>query len=225
MFAENNRLAIYARMRKLVQSSLILLLVSSITWIGFIIRFILLGSAGKEAWGTATGLLAVITAVVAAWPAIRTLEIQEDTLRPRPTPFFDVSSRHNLLQLRVKNFGGAVAYDVRIEWKGRPVDHMGDAIKALDEITVLLPQESVSTLVGGSLDMVRKLSMSRFEGTCRFKDASGKHYRDRFICSVDGFQRQQTFDNELPKTLHDLQKVPDGLSKIAERLEKLEKKS
>jgi hypothetical protein len=172
----------------------------------------------KETWAILTGLLAVIAAVIAAWPALRVLEIQEDALRPRPTPSFDLTSRHHLLQLRVKNLGGGVAYDVQLKWKAHPVDHKGDEITSLDHISVLLPQESASTLVGVSTFIVKELSTSRFEGECLCKDSTGKRYRQKFICSVDGHQKRLLHDDEMPKTLHDLQEIPTKLSRIADVL-------
>jgi hypothetical protein len=177
------------------------------------------GTREKEIWATLTGLLAVIAAVIAAWPAIRFLEIQEDALRPRPTPYFDLASRYNLVQLRVKNLGGGVAYDVQLRWNTHPLDHEGNKITSLDYISALLPQESVSTLVGVCSTVVREFSDTRFEGECLFKDSTGKKFRQKFLCSVDASQKQLVHDDELPKTLWELQKIPEELSRIAKQLE------
>jgi hypothetical protein len=168
-----------------------------------------------------TALLAVVAAVIAVFPALRVLELQEDSLRPRPTPYFDLTSRYDLLQLRVKNFGAGAAYDVQLKWKTRPVDHKGNEVQSLDRISVLLPQESVSTLIGASHDTVRRLSDTQFEGECRYRDSSGKRLRQNFICSVDASRQQLLHDSELPKTLRELQEIPKELARIAEQLEKL----
>ena len=90
--------------------------------------YLLHGPKEKETWATLAGLLAVVAAAIAVLPALRVLEIQEDVLRPRPIPHFDLSSRYHLLQLRVKNFGGGVAYDVRLKWKEHPADHKGEEV-------------------------------------------------------------------------------------------------
>lgn len=181
--------------------------------------FLLHGPKDKETWATLTGLLAVVAAAIAVLPALRVLDLQEDALRPRPWPYFDVTSRYNLLQLRVKNFGGGVAYEVHLEWKEHPLDHNGNQVTSLDHIPVLLPQESASTLVGVSANAVKELARSRFEGECQYKDASGKRFRQKFICSVDAHQKQLIHDNELPKTLRDLQEIPKELSRIGKLLE------
>lgn len=187
-----------------------------------LIVFLLHGPKEKETWSTLTGLLAVIAAVIAAVPALRALEIQEDVLRPRPTPYFDVTSRYNLLQLRVKNLGGGVAYDVELRWRAHPIDHKGDEVKSLDNIAVLLPQESASTLIGASSDMVKKFSNAHFEGECLFKDSTGKAFRQKFVCSVDASQKQLIHDDELPKTLRELQDIPKELGRIAKQLERFD---
>lgn len=176
------------------------------------------GPIEKETWATLAGVLAVLAALVAVLPALRVLEIQEEALRPHPTPYFDLASRYNLLQLRVKNFGGGVAYNVRLQWGKRPLNHAGEEITSLDHISVLRPQESASVLVGASSSIVSRIAESTFDGECYWTDAAGKEHRRDFVCSVDGNQRQLVYDDELPKTLYELQKVPNELSRIADRL-------
>jgi hypothetical protein len=204
-------------MKRVVYFCLGIVLIACIT----IVAVLLHGAKEKETWSTLAALLAVIAAVIAVLPALRVLEIQEDTLRPRPTPHFDLTSRYDLLQLRVKNLGAGVAYDVHLTWKAHPVDHKGSEVRSLDRISVLLPGESVSTLIGASHDTVKRLSHTQFEGECRYKDSSGKRLRQKFICSVDASQQQLLHDNELPKTLRELQDVPKELARIAGLLEKL----
>jgi len=93
---------------------------------------LLYGPKEKETWSTLAALLAVAAAVIAVFPALRIIELQEDSLRPRPTPYFDLTSRFSLLQLRVKNLGAGVANDVQLKWKTHPVDHKGNEIQSLD---------------------------------------------------------------------------------------------
>lgn len=188
--------------------------------IGLIV-FLLIWHKEKETWATITGLLAVIAAVISAWPALRVLELQEDSSRPRPTPYFDLSSRYGLLQLRVKNLGGSVAYDVHLKWKSHPIDHKGVEVTALDYISALLPQESVSTMVGGATDVVKKYSTMRFEGEAEFRDANRRALCQKFICSVDAHQKRLVHDDELPRTLHDLQEIPKELSRIGDALQRM----
>lgn len=205
--------------KTLLKIFLVLLFAFSVVLVMYILRL----PKQVETWSTLAGLLAVITAVIGAFPALRVLEIQEDAMRPRPTPFFDLTSRYNLLQLRVKNLGGGVAYDVQLKWTDRPEDYEGNPITTLDRIAVLLPQDSVSILVGGSSQVVRSIADTRFEGECFFKDSKGKKYREKFVCSVDANRKRLVHDDELPKTMHDLQDIPKQLARIAEYLEPLTK--
>lgn len=183
--------------------------------------FVLLGPREKETWATLAALLAVIAAIIAVLPALRVLQVQEDSQRPRPTPYFDLTSRYGLLQLRLKNTGGSVAYDVELHWKTPLMNDEKDLAKSLDRTAVLLPQESVSTLMGAAHEMVPKFADTRFEGECSFRDASGKKFKEAFVCSVDGNQHQLVHDTELPRTLRDLQDIPKKLDEIAEQLKKL----
>jgi hypothetical protein len=202
--------------RTLARISLALVFVACVTLAGFLLH----EPKEKETWATLTGLLAVIAAVISALPALRVLEIQEDALRPRPTPYFDLTSRYSLLQLRVKNLGAGVAYDVELHWKVHPVDHEGNKVTSLDKICVLLPQESASTLIGVSTHIVKEFSQARFEGECWCKDSTGRKHHQNFVCSVDANQKQLLHDNELLKTVRDLQDVPKELARIADQMEK-----
>jgi hypothetical protein len=204
-------------MRILVRAILAFVFLAAICLIGLL----LLGQKGTDTWATITGLLAVLAAVIAAYPALKVLDIQEDASKPRPTPFFDLGSRYGLAQLRVKNFGGGVAYDVALIWKSHPKDHEGNEVAALDHISSLLPAEDVSTLLGEAKEVVQRYADTRFEGEVRFRDANGKALRQKFVMSADAHRKRLYHDDELPKTLRELQRLPDLLEKAVGALEKI----
>jgi hypothetical protein len=106
-----------------------------------------------------------------------------------------------------------------------PVDHKGDEVRSLDQIAILLPQESVSVLVGAAHDTVRRFSDARFEGQCQYKDSTGKKFCEEFVCSVDASRKQLVHDNEMPKTLRELQDIPKELARIADQLGNLMSRS
>jgi hypothetical protein len=184
-----------------------------------LVSFLLLGPKSKETWATLTAVLAVIAAVISAWPSLRVLEIQEDATRPCPMPYFDITSRYGLLILRVKNIGAGVAYDVMLNWDNHPQNGEGEDVTALDSISVLMPHDSVSILMGGAHDVLEKYPTMRFEGKLEFKDVTGKHMTQRFVCSADEHRKRLTFDDEMPKTLHDLQKLPEKLMDICKAIQ------
>ena len=185
--------------------------------------FLLHAHKDKEIWATLTGLLAVIAAVISAWPAIRVLEIQEDSSRPRPTPYFDMTSRYGLLLLRVKNIGMSVAYDVRLIWDAHPCDEEGEEVRMLDNISVLVPQDSVSAIVGRPHELFRTYPIMHFEGRVEFKNAAGKRIRYPFICSADEHRRRLVYDDEMPRTLYDLQQIPRELKEICQAIKDAQK--
>ncbi len=177
--------------------------------------YILVGSKDKESWATITALLAVVTAVISVWPSLRVLEMQEDAMRPHPMPYFDLTSRCDLLLLRVKNLGVGVAYDVQLIWDAHPCNEQGEEVTALDTISVLIPQESVSVMLGGTKQLFQIYPTVRYAGTITFKDINGKCMENRFICSADEYRKRLTYDNELPRTLRDIQDIPKELKEIS----------
>jgi len=171
-----------------------------------------------ETWAVLAGLLAVLAASIAAWPALRVLDIQEDLLRPNPIPYLDVTSRYQLMQLRVKNFGVGVAYSLELLWKEHPKKEDGQDVSELDHIGVLLPQDSASVMIGRSHELFRKYESLTFTGVIKFRDASGSLRSRPFHVSCDGHRKQLLHDDELPRTLYDLQQIPQRLAEIAEAI-------
>ena len=183
--------------------------------------FLLLGPREKENWATMTGVLAVIAAVISAWPSLRVLEIQEDATRPCPIPYFDLSSRYGLMLLRVKNLGAGIAYDVQLEWTKHPQNEEGEEVTTLDALPVLPPQASVSVNVGRPRELFKKYPTMRFEGTVRFKDVTRRDISQPFVCSADEHRRGLVHDDELLRTLYDVQQIPKELKKIDKAIQDL----
>lgn len=176
--------------------------------------YLLLGTKRIETWAVLTGGLAVVAAVIAIWPSLRVPELQEDATRPCPIPYFDIKSRFGLLLLQVKNFGVGVAYDVRLKWKNQPLDEKDKEV-TVNAIPVLVPQGSVSVLIGRPHELLLKYPVMRFEGTVEFKDVTGKHMTQRFICSADEYRNSLTHDDELVKMFFELQQIPKQLDEIS----------
>src|SRR5215210_8126142 len=101
-------------MRIVVRAFLVLAFVLVI--VAACIAWIFLDPRQGALWATIAATLAVITSLITAWNGQRALELQEDAQLPHPYPYIDASSRYQLLQLRIENFGGTTARDVRLEW-------------------------------------------------------------------------------------------------------------
>jgi hypothetical protein len=164
------------------------------------------------------GILAVVAAIVAAWPTVKMFEMQRDALRPSPTPYFDITSRYGLLLLRVKNLGVSVAYDVTIKWDQHPKNEEGENVTALDVIPSLMPQASASINVGRPHELFKTYKVMQFSGIVEFKDVEGTEYKQRFKCSADEHRASLTYDDEMTRTLYDIQKLPKGLTDIAKAI-------
>ncbi len=160
------------------------------------------------------GILAVVAAIVAAWPTVRMFEMQRDALRPSPAPYFDITSRYGLLLLRVKNLGAGVAYDVTLKWDQHPKNEAGTDMTALDLIPSLMPQASAFINVGRPRELFQKYKSMQFSGTIEFKDLTGKKMSQPFKCSADEHRFSLVYDDETTRTLYDLQKLPQGLADI-----------
>ena len=128
-----------------------------------------LDSKDKAPWAAIAAALAVITSVVSAWSAQRLLEIQQDTLLPDPIPSIDVTSRYGLLQLRVTNFGGSPAHNIRLSWNYPLMNSKNERVvigadQSDPNIPVLLPKNTISTLIDGHVQFFGKFKDANYKG-------------------------------------------------------------
>ena len=209
-------------LNKVPRIILILIGASALVLIGFLLYHKSPGD--REVWSAVTGSLAVLAAVIAVWPSLRIMELQEDSLRPYPVPSIDSRSRYQLTQLKVTNLGAGVAYAVAIEWDSHPSDEQGSEVRLLDAIPVLLPKQNVSTLLGRPWILFKDGQSYTLTGRIRYKDAKGKRLQHRFTCSGHGDSKGLIHDEELPKTLREMQDIPKHLQEINHSLEALLRK-
>ena len=52
----------------------------------------------------------------------------------------------------------------------------------------------------------------------RFTDSTGKAYTQRFICNADQYRQQLVHDDEMLRTLYDLQQIPKHLEAISKNI-------
>jgi len=181
--------------------------------------FWFLGPSDASTWATVAAALAVITSVISSWTSQRALELQQDAQKPYPYPSIDVESRYGLIQLRVTNYGGGVARDIFLRWKRPLMDSRGELVRFtkqedVPEIPILLPNESISKFIDGSLLLFQKYTDMNYTGTVEFKDASKRKHRIPFFLSIEKYRSTLTFATEEPKTHHELQKIPQELQKL-----------
>ncbi len=203
----------------------LLLIISFAISLGVIgVSISIMGFKETETWAVIAAVLAVITAILSAWSTQRSLELQEDALKAYPYPYIDVKSRYSLMQLRVKNFGGSIAHDIKIKWNSPPLlNRKGEEahfteVKDASDIAVLLPGESVAVLIDASMQAYTKNQDMNYSGEIEFRNASGRKRKHPFFISAEPYRHTLLHEEEQPKTLRDIQKIPDELEKINSKL-------
>lgn len=178
-----------------------------------------LATAGE--WAGVAGALAVITAVISAWTSQRSLEQQEDQLRPYPYPTIDLTSRPAVAQLRLTNFGATAAHNVRLEWEERPRDTDGEPIGFQGGVSVLHPKESIVELIGGGPQTFSTFDELDFRGTVRFEDPAGREYCNSFRCTGEKYRGTQMYKSDRQELLHKSKSIPEDLTKVRKELKKI----
>lgn len=197
-----------------------------IAMIAIVASLITAGARSGEAWATVAASLAVITSVFSSWSSQRLLELSEDAQKPYLYPSIDLTSRYELMQLRVVNTGGSPAHDIRILWK-QPLYHKDGSIVRFTEIAdapdipVLLPHESTSKLVGGARDMYQQFQDMNYSGELSFTDSSNRYYKIPFYISAESYRSSLTYSQEEPRTHYELQKIPNEISRLTTEVQSL----
>ena len=205
----------------------------------------------KEAWATLAAALAVITSMVSAWGAQRVVELEEARMSPYPYPQFDTKSRYGLLLLKITNFGGGAAHNVRLIWdkplknsngntseprfveavswdkplknsNGNTIDFSNS--EESENLSILLPNQHISRIVDGLVGFFSVASPHLYSGTVEFKDGAGKKRNHKFHLDADCLKGTPMHDEEGPKTHYELQKLPDELAKLRKSIDAIGKK-
>jgi len=179
------------------------------------------------------GSAAVITAVISAFVAMHSAELTEERLKPYPYPYIDTISRYELALLRIKNVGGTAAHNVYLEWTGNSVpkrtidDNTPMLASGKDNaIAVLLPYDSISQALGLPWDIAKqaKAEGSEWKGYVNFKDSRGQEHRIPFLIDITNLRFGLLYDTEEPRTMYELQKLPEQICKLTKAVKDLKKK-
>lgn len=209
-------------MRLLFRFLLIASLLIALSVVG--LSFWRVGPTAPSAWALAAAGLAVIAAVASAWTSQRVLEIQEDLLAPNPVPMIDMRRRYQLAQFRIVNHGGGTAHDVKIVWERQLRDSNGqDVLLARDVAIPVIPEgESASVVLGSSHSFITSQDDTTCEGTIEYRNVAGRKFQKSFVVSAEHERAALTFDEEGPRTLRELQKLPEKMEKVARAIQRLE---
>ncbi len=213
-------------MRKVVR--IFLVVGSIIAIVAIAMAFYFLGPYEGAAWTTLAAALAVIASLTTAYIAQRVLELQEDAKQPDPYPSIDVTSRYQIMQLRVTNYGGSVARNVSLEWnkpllnaQNQQVQFMGQ--EGAPDIAVLLPGQSIAARLGTEIEMYNKYSDMNYSGIIKFSNASGITIKRSFFLSAEQYRGGYSYEEEGVKTHYQLQRIPEELKKLNDTVKRLGK--
>lgn len=214
-------------MRKVVRT--FLAVASVIAIMAIAMAFYFLSPYEGTTWATVAAASAVIASVITAYNGQRVFEIQQSAQRPYPYPIIDASSRYQLLQLRVRNFGGTAAHDINLDWKNRPLDFQNRPVSftlqsGAPEIAVLLPGQSIATPIDSEVEFFRKHEDANYTGRVFFKDASARTLHHDFHVSAEQYRLSSSHAEEEPKTYSELQKIPKQLEELRHAVERLRDK-
>lgn len=181
----------------------------------------------KEAWATLAALLAVVTSMISAWGAQRVVELEEEKLAPHPYPQFDSSSRYGFLLLKVTNFGGGTAHNIKLEWDRPLMNSRGNEVRFQSspdaDISVLVPGQHISKIVDGHIQFFQIEGPHQYQGKIHFEDANGRKRRTRFTLDAESLKGTPSYDDEGLKTHYELQKLPGVITKLSDRVDDLVK--
>jgi len=179
-----------------------------------------LGLTDPSAWAAVAAALAVIAAVASAWTSQRVLELQEDASEPNPVPIIDLRSRYELAQFRITNHGGASAHNVSIRWEQQLRNATGEEVLLGRDVAIpVIPAgENASVLLGDSHRFFQAHHDTTHTGTIVYANVSGRRYSRSFVVSAEHERVSLVHDEEIPKTLFELQKIPDKLEHVTREL-------
>jgi hypothetical protein len=207
----------------------ILITASIVAIAAIIVPLYLLGIHASETWAVVAAALAVITSILSSWLALRVLEIQQDEKRPYPYPSIDVRSRYGLMQLRITNDGGSAARNIFIKWKKPLLNTQGEIVRFTKQenapdIPILLSNESVAVLIGGSHTIYQQYSDMNYSGILEFQDVSGRKMKHTFYLSAETYRSTLDYEEEEVRTQFELQKIPEEIEKLRKEVMKIANK-
>jgi hypothetical protein len=212
-------------MRRLLQTLFAIFLLSAILLV--VISYI------NQEWQTITAAISLIIAIISGWIAFEVFYRQSQSEKPQIILRFDFRSRHSLVLLIAENLGKKPAFDIKIKWNKELLDFESEPVKFnkydnITEISVLNPNEHTSVVVDVPETLFERYKGDEmdFGGTITFKEniASKRTTSYPFFLSLRHYGNSPVIETEEPKTMFELQKIPQKLDDIKKELSKILKK-
>lgn len=211
-------------MRKFLLFSFALLILISM-FLGFL-------SLHNEEWATLTASISLTIAIISGWIAYETFYRQALSNKPQIILRLDFKSRFDLVLLVAENLGSSPAFNLRFKWNQSLLNYKGEKVtfnKSNNqiEIPVLNPKESTSVIIGTPSSIYDKLNDDNmdYNGMIIFQESlnSNRVTSYPFQFSFQHYRLSPLFETEEPKTMHELQKIPESLDKIKAELTSISK--
>lgn len=185
-----------------------------------------------QEWETLTASISLTIAIISGWVAYETFHKQTMSNKPQIILRLDFRSRYGLVLLVAENLGTKPAFNIKFKWNQDLLNHKGEKIRfnksnSQIEISVLNPNESTSTIIGtpdSIFDKNKEKSMD-YNGMIFFQESlnSKRLTSYPFQFSFQHYRNSPMDETEEPKTMYELQKIPDHLDKIKQELTTISK--
>lgn len=184
----------------------------------------------NQEWNTITASISLIIAIISGWIAYEVFLKQAEADKPQIVLRLDFKSRFGLILLIAENLGLKPAFNIKLIWDKELRNHKGEIIKfnqydTQSDIKVLNAKEQTSVIIDSPHDFFEKNKPENldFSGTVSFQESltSRKLTEYPFRFSFKHYGLSPSIENEEPKTMFELQKIPGKLDQMTEVLNKL----
>jgi hypothetical protein len=211
-------------MKKISTYIFIVLLIASIS-------LTIISLKNKE-WESVTATISLIIAIISGWIAYETFYRQNQAEKAQIVVKLDFTSRYDVILLVVENLGLKPAFNITLNWNQELRNLKGEKIRFNKfnekvDIPVLNPSERTSVLIDVASRFYSKRSEKDmdYDGTVKFQESlnSKRQTSYPFHFSFKHYNLSPAFENETPKTMFELQKIPDKLESIKQEINNITK--
>ena len=187
-------------------------------------------SLQNNEWGSLTAAISLTIAVISGWIAYESFYNQSLTKKPQIILRLDFKSRYGLILLVAENLGEKPAFNIKFKWEQKLLNNKGEEIcfNKFDDsidIPVLNSKENTSVFIDSVFEFYnnRKTDNLNFNGTITFHESLNSKRKTSYPFQFSFKQHSMSplFEREEPKTMHELQKIPDKLQRIEFELKKI----
>ena len=196
------------------------------------ICLVIISLKNKE-WESVTAAVSLIIAIVSGWIAFETFHRQSQTMKAQIVVKLDFTSRYDVILLVVENLGLRPAFNIAFVWNQELQNLKGEKIRFNKyddkiDIPVLNPNERTSVIIDVAsrfYSAKRNEKNMDYDGIIKFQESlnSKRITSYPFHFSFKHYNMSPSFENETPKTLYELQKIPEKLENIKNEIKNITK--